>query len=237
VTTALWVDVSADRGGASLRSTIWRTPAPDDRPLILATGTHVSLAPEVSVDFQLALSWASSMVCAAGRGHGAAGIGDSTYSLDQGADHGADLDGAVADFTASRWWNEPTPALYGDLLPEWDEDWVVLDRERFRQLRLHALEAQCERLSAAGRYGEALELGLAAVEAEPLRESARRAVVRVHLREGNAVEALRAYAVYERLLEAELGLQPSPTMRRLVHELTVPSCGRALRLEASASSV
>src|SRR5262245_13822298 len=28
----------------------------------------------------------------------------------------------------------------GELLPDWYDDWVVLERERLRQLRLHALE-------------------------------------------------------------------------------------------------
>src|SRR5262245_47195757 len=30
-----------------------------------------------------------------------------------------------------------------ELLPDWYDDWVVLDRERFRQIRLHALETLC----------------------------------------------------------------------------------------------
>src|SRR4051794_14897664 len=33
----------------------------------------------------------------------------------------------------------------GDLLPDWYDDWVLIERERFRQLRLHALEALCRR--------------------------------------------------------------------------------------------
>ena len=42
-----------------------------------------------------------------------------------------------------------------------------MERERFHQLRLHALEALCDRLTTAGRYGEAIDAGLAAVTAEP----------------------------------------------------------------------
>ncbi|CAG7654583.1 AfsR/SARP family transcriptional regulator [Actinacidiphila bryophytorum] len=106
--------------------------------------------------------------------------------------------------------------LRGDLLPGWDEEWLLPERERFRQLRLHALERLCERLTAEGRYGHALEAGLAAVDIEPLRESAHRAVLRVHLREGNAVEALRTYRAYGRLLAAELDLRPSVAIRRLI---------------------
>ncbi|GDY80020.1 hypothetical protein SAV31267_095050 [Streptomyces avermitilis] len=38
----------------------------------------------------------------------------------------------------------------GDLLPGWDEDWVLFERERLRQLRLHALDSLAHRLLAEG---------------------------------------------------------------------------------------
>ncbi len=115
---------------------------------------------------------------------------------------------------------ENNASLGGDLLPDWYDDWVLLERERFRQLRLHALEALCDRLLAAGRFGEALEAGLAAVIAEPLRESAHRALIRLHLAEGNQVEAVRQYRFFRDLLRDELGLEPSPQMGELVVGLT-----------------
>ena len=43
--------------------------------------------------------------------------------------------------------------LSADLLPDWTEDWVLMDRERYHQLRLRALEARCRRLTAKGRIG------------------------------------------------------------------------------------
>jgi DNA-binding SARP family transcriptional activator len=103
-----------------------------------------------------------------------------------------------------------------DLLPGWYEDWVLLERERVRQLRLHALEALCERLTDRGRFGAAVEAGLAAVAGEPLRESAHRALIRAHLVEGNQGEAIRQYQRYCRLVHDELRLKPSPQMHDLV---------------------
>ena len=44
----------------------------------------------------------------------------------------------------------------------------MLERERLRQLSLHALEALGGRLLDAGRFGEALEAALDAVAMEPL---------------------------------------------------------------------
>jgi DNA-binding SARP family transcriptional activator len=110
-------------------------------------------------------------------------------------------------------------ALASDLLPDWYEDWVALERERFRQLRLHALEALCARLTAAGKFGAAVQAGLAAVAGEPLRESAHRTLIRAHLAEGNPGEAVRQYHLCRRLLAGELALEPSPAIRALVQPL------------------
>ncbi len=103
-----------------------------------------------------------------------------------------------------------------DVLPDWYDDWVVIAREQFRQKRLHALERLCERLAAEGRFAEASEAGLAAVAADPLRESAHRTVIRAHMSEGNANEALRQYAFYRGLLLRELDLEPTPAIERLL---------------------
>jgi DNA-binding SARP family transcriptional activator len=103
-----------------------------------------------------------------------------------------------------------------DLLPDWYDDWLVIERERFHQLRLRVLESVCERLTAHGDYARALDAGLAAVAGEPLRESAHRALVKVHLAEGNQAEAVRQYGLYRRLLEEHLGLTPSLQMLELL---------------------
>jgi DNA-binding SARP family transcriptional activator len=108
----------------------------------------------------------------------------------------------------------------GELLPGWYDDWVLLERESLRQLRLHALEAVAEKLSAAARYGEAVQAAYAAVRIEPLRESAQRTVVRVHLAEGNICEAVRAYESFRTMLADEIGAVPSRQMRQLVY--TIP---------------
>lgn len=107
-----------------------------------------------------------------------------------------------------------------DLLPDWTEDWVLMEREAYHQLRLRALEALCRRLSAKGRFGQAVQAGLAAVSGEPLRESARRALIEAHLAERNVAAALREYEAFRQLLHDELGLEPSEDLRALLEGLT-----------------
>jgi DNA-binding SARP family transcriptional activator len=127
--------------------------------------------------------------------------------------------------------------LCSDLLPSWDEDWVLLERERVRQVRLHALEALCRRLTLLGRYAYAIEAGQEAVTAEPLRESAHAALIEAHLAEGNLVEARRQYRYYATLMRDELGADPSEKLRALaerqVDELDGRRQGAAHELKAS----
>jgi DNA-binding SARP family transcriptional activator len=106
-----------------------------------------------------------------------------------------------------------------ELLPVWYEDWVVREAEDWRQLRLHALEALVDGLIAARRFGDATAAAGAAVRADPLRESAHGALIRVHLAEGNQSEALRTFGRFSRLLQADLGLVPTPQLHGLVADL------------------
>jgi len=104
----------------------------------------------------------------------------------------------------------------GELLPDWYDEWLTVERERMRQRRLHALEAACKRLTVAGRFAEALEAGLAAVAIEPLRETGHAAVIETHLAEGNLVEASRQFDQLRALLREHLGSYPSARVRGLL---------------------
>jgi DNA-binding SARP family transcriptional activator len=191
----LWCQAPPQRAASSLRSVLWRLPRPNGRPLVTSTAATLRLAPEVQVDL-----WA---------GEAQARAISSTPTSPQ------------ADRDKPDRFNEITAhaALTRDLLPDWCEDWLLVEKESYRQARLHALEQLCANLRAAGRYPAALQAGLAAVQCEPLRESAHRRVIEVHLAENNHGEALRQYQGFRRLLADELWLPPSAAIRRLVAPL------------------
>jgi DNA-binding SARP family transcriptional activator len=107
-------------------------------------------------------------------------------------------------------------AFGAELLPGWYQDWVVLERERQRQICLHLLESLCETWTRAGHYEKAVMAGLAAVASEPLRESAHRALIGAHLAEGNLAEAARQYEIYRTVLFEELRLEPSAGLTSLL---------------------
>jgi DNA-binding SARP family transcriptional activator len=122
----------------------------------------------------------------------------------------------VADPQAAEEPGTTVHLLDRELLPNWYEDWVLLERERLRQVRLHGLEALCIRLVTLGRHAQAIEAGLAAVAAEPLRESSQRALIAAHLAEGNVCEAIRQYDTYREMLWDQLRIDPGPQLRAVV---------------------
>lgn len=105
------------------------------------------------------------------------------------------------------------------LLPEWDDDWVLFERERLRQRLLRRMEKDCEHCLEVGDYDDAAELALHAVGFEPLREHPHRLLIEAHLGRSETYEAVREYDRFRRLLEKELGTEPSPELRALVGPL------------------
>jgi DNA-binding SARP family transcriptional activator len=193
VSGSLWFDATESRACASLRSALWRIPNAARKEVVHGSSTHIWLNPDVDVDLRRVVALAHAVLK-----HDSAGetVLDVTQELCMFAD---------------------------DLLVGWCDDWVILERERLRQLRLHALDLLGEQLLSAGRYSDALEVGFAAVAAEPLRESAHRLLVRTHLRESNCAEALRQYRSYASMLRDELAISPSETMVALVRDYLDPS--------------
>jgi DNA-binding SARP family transcriptional activator len=108
--------------------------------------------------------------------------------------------------------------LFSELLPGWYDDWVQSARDRLRQLQLRALDRRCEWLLQNGRTADAIDLAERGVGLEPLRESTYRALVAAHVAERNVAEAVRQYRRYAALLKAELGAEPSSSLRGLLDD-------------------
>ncbi len=116
-----------------------------------------------------------------------------------------------------EWLNAGLAWLWpGDLLPGWYDDWVVFERERLSQLRLHALEHTARVLTRHGQLQTALQLALEAVRAEPLRESATSVLMSVYVAEGNVSDAIHQYELFRDLLRHEIGVEPSPGLADLL---------------------
>lgn len=105
-----------------------------------------------------------------------------------------------------------------DLLPDWYEDWAITEQEHYGEVRLRALEQLCTGLLRAGRTAAAVEVGLAATAADPLRETAQSLLISSYLAEGNRAKAHWQYRKFRTQLRRELELEPSPALTKLMQE-------------------
>lgn len=110
-------------------------------------------------------------------------------------------------------------ALGRELLPGYWDSWLVIERERLRQVAITTLERLGQLRLEHGRAAEAVLAALAAVGADPLRETSNLLVVRAHLACGNRVEAIRHLARYREALRRELSIEPDPRFTAAVDAL------------------
>lgn len=200
VAGTLWPDAAATRANANLRSAVWRIQR-SCPDVVAASFSSLRLMPHVVVDVH---EWAA--------------VARRLINL---ADH---MDENELGDALRR-------SVQTELLPELgDEEWLSPERERYRQLSLHALEALSERFTAIGWYGAAVETALRAVRLDPFRESAHRALVFAFLAEGNVCDARRQYRKYQALLRSELGIQPSVGFDNLVNSMAEGTPGERLAL-------
>ena len=106
--------------------------------------------------------------------------------------------------------------LTADLLPGWYDEWLTGEQEEFHLRRIQALEAAGRIATDTGAFDLATGAALAAVCAEPLRESAVAVLIEAHLKEGNCFEAVRRYQTYAELLRRELDVRPGRHLRELM---------------------
>jgi len=187
----LWPDSRRRQAAANLRTALWRVRGQVGDGVVWTAPCRLALADTVTVDIQDTAKEARALIDVP--------VGHDVESL------------AVNAETVSR--------LSMHLLPGWYDDWVVLEQERWDQLRLHALEAAAEVLLCRGQHMLALEASLVAARAELFRESAHRVIIRIYLAEGNWGAAMQHYRDYQRKLRRELNLTPTTTMDELMHPL------------------
>lgn len=111
-------------------------------------------------------------------------------------------------------------SLYqGELLPNWDDEWLIPERERLQQLYLRTLEQLIIQLEAEQNYRTALEYGQSLLRLDPLNEATYCTVMRLYGLSGDRANALHVYHRCMTVLREELGIDPSATTRQLYAQL------------------
>lgn len=108
---------------------------------------------------------------------------------------------ALAENDSDNVLPRPFETLVADLLPDWYDDWIGVERERFRQLRLAQLERRARAALQEQDFATAIQQALAALSIDPTRNTTHRILVQAHLAEGNEWEAARERFRYSRCLQ------------------------------------
>lgn len=188
-TNMLWPDAEQQQALGSLRTALWRIGS-RSRRLVVSARADIALHPAVTVDIH-------DMILAAER----------------------ILDGRLSDTAVIERDARVVMSASPELLPGWFDDWALFERERISLLRVGALDALAARLLRLGRFAAALAAGLASVAADPLRDSAHSAVIRIHLAAGNPAQAVAHFRIYQATLDRELGIPPARQVRALISGL------------------
>ncbi|MFD0538798.1 BTAD domain-containing putative transcriptional regulator [Actinomadura luteofluorescens] len=127
-------------------------------------------------------------------------------------------DGPPAELAAALdealgWWRGPAYAEFTD------EPWARAEHSRLAELRLRAVERKAEARLAQGLAAEAIPDLDAHVTDHPWREDAWRLLALALYRTGRQGDALAVLQRARKLLVEELGLDPSPAMRRLEEDI------------------
>lgn len=92
--------------------------------------------------------------------------------------------------------------------PEFEE-WVVAQREHYRELALRALHTLAEAALSEGRYAESVDYARRILALDAWREEAHRLLMLGYARSGHRSAALAQYAECRRVLGKALGVPPS----------------------------
>jgi len=117
-------------------------------------------------------------------------------------------------------------ALYrGDLLdgldvraPAFDE-WLLLERQRLRDLAREGLARLLARHMASGAHDQAGAAARRLLALDPLREVAHRALMRIYAEQGQTALALKQYQLCRDALQSELGVRPEAETERLYRSI------------------
>ena len=117
-------------------------------------------------------------------------------------------------------------ALYrGDLLDGLDlrdaafDEWLLMERQRLRDLAREALAKLVDRHMTSGAHDQAAAAARRLLALDPLREAAHRALMQIYAAQGQTALALKQYQLCRDALQSELGVRPEAETERLYRSI------------------
>ncbi len=99
------------------------------------------------------------------------------------------------------------------------EDWMLMERAKFRQMALQALQRLIDHHNQAGDYPLAIDYANQLLMLEPWHEATHRQLMSLLARNGQPSAALAQYETCCKILADELGVEPLPETTELYNQL------------------
>lgn len=109
------------------------------------------------------------------------------------------------------------------------EDWLMVERERLRELALETLARLLARQRARGAPEAALQTALRLVALDPLQEPIHRTLMRLYADLGRRASALQQYQLCVGILQRELGIEPEEETKQTYQQMLGRPLGRRAR--------
>ena len=190
----LWPDADQARARANLRNALWSLEHALEQPLFDAARETIGLRPQLELWTDVSAFQQHLAACAT-HGH-------------------------APDDVCPRCLDELAPAMtlcQGEFMTGFTlrdsvafDDWQFQQAESLRRDMLAALERLVRGHSAENNLTEALEYARRRAALDPLDEHVHRQVMQLYAQSGERAAALRQYQICTRVLQAELGVDPSP---------------------------
>ena len=126
----------------------------------------------------------------------------------------------------------------GDLLADFDDEWIDVPRTRLRERKAALLFAQIECKRASADLLGASECARHLLEDDPWREDAVRELISLLEEGGNRAGAIHAYLDFRQRLKAELGGEPMAETSALYQRMTAePALGGGGTMSAGCEAI
>lgn len=108
----------------------------------------------------------------------------------------------------------------GDLLEEFYDDWVLLEREYLRRLYLDGLTWLMRYYKYQGDTQQSLSYGQQILQYDPLCEDIHREIMKLYIDNGQWAKAVYQYQVCQNILDTELNISPMAETQALYRQIT-----------------
>ena len=116
-------------------------------------------------------------------------------------------------------WQTAISQYHGDLLPKFDQDWILEKRVLFQELYFSTLLKSAKYAESVDDYQTAQQCYQTLKQADPLQENATRGMMRTLAKQGQFQEALNIYQQLCQQLEDALQIKPTQPTQTLASQL------------------